>query len=307
MDFMENFIENFNKVTNIDTIYIVLIINTVLTIIIFSILKKIGKKLIGIQDNRKKEFNYNKNFQNFMLFVEILVIICIWSEYIKSFMTLISLLSATIALALRDLILNWCCGLFIKMKKTFAIEDRIEVNGIKGDVVNIKALNFEVLEINGDDVTGQSTGVIINFPNSVVFSSPVKNFTKGFSYIWQEIDIPISLNSDVVEARHVVYKIVNNIDAIKYAEKKMENQIKNLIFSYRVYFNHYDPVVYTKMVGTHVELKVRYLIDPKKARVVESLIWEKLLYEYKEGNIKLCSSVLDVNLNKNEKEKSSEE
>ena len=308
MDIIQEFSKYFSKVIGIDSMYTYLIISTIITIIIFSIIKKIGKIIISKGDNRKKEFSFNRRFQNFLIFVEILVVICIWSDYIKSFMTLISLLSATIALALRDLILNFCCGIFIKMKKVFTIEDRIEIQGIKGDVVNIKALNFEVLEVNGDDISGQSTGVIINFPNSVVFTEPLKNYTKGFTYIWQEIDIPLSLDGDITEARHTVYKIVNNIDTIKNVPKRMANQIKNLIFSYRVYFNNYEPIVYTKMVGTHVELKLRYLVHPKNARVIESQIWEKILYEYKQGNICLTNSVQPVSIkeNKTKKEEISE-
>ncbi len=303
MDLIQEFSKYFSKIIGIDSMYTYLIISTMITIVVFYIIKKVGRNIIGKGDNRKKEFSINRGFQNFMLFVETLVIICIWSDYIKGFMTLISLLSATIALALRDLILNFCCGIFIKVKKIFSIEDRIEIKGIKGDVVNIKALNFEILEVNGEDISGQSTGVIINFPNSLIFSEPLKNYTKGFTYIWQEIDIPLSLNGDITKARHTIYKIVNNIDAIKNVPKKMENQIKNLVFSYRVYFNNYEPIVYTKMVDTHVELKLRYLVHPKNARIIESQIWEKILYEYKQGNICLTTSVQSVNITENKKEK----
>ncbi len=289
MEIMKSFSNYFSEITGIRSTYAYSIFSTILTIIVFIIIMKIGKLLIGIADNRKKEFIVNKRFQNFMIFVEVLVIICIWSDYIKSFMTLISILSATITLALRDLILNFCCGIFIKVKKVFQIEDRIEIQGIKGDVVNIKALNFEVLEVNGDDISGQSTGVIINFPNSLVFTEPLKDYTKGFTYIWQEIDIPLYLDGDIKKARNTIYKIVNNIDVIKNVPRKMENQIKNLIFSYRVYYNNYEPIVYTKMVEDHIELKLRYLVHPKNARVIESQIWEKILYEYDQGNICLLN------------------
>lgn len=290
MDFIQNLSKYFSNITNIDSVYTVLIIDTVFTIIIFSVIKKLGKMLIRTQDNRQKEFTYNKSFQNFIFFIECLVILCIWSDYFKSILTFITFLSSAIALALRDLILNWCCGIIIKWKKPFVIEDRIELCGVKGDVVNIKNLSFEVLEVNGDDVSGQSTGVIIAFPNSKIFETHIKNYTKGFTYVWQEVVVPVSVEGDVSKARHTLYKIINNIEAIKTVPKRMENQIKNLIFSYRVFFNHYEPIVYTKMVDKHIELTVRYLVHPKKARVVESQIWEKILYEFNQGNINLINA-----------------
>ena len=45
---------------------------------------------------------------------------------------------------IRELILNFFCGVYIQMKKPFKVEDRIEIDGIKGDVMNISSLNFEV-------------------------------------------------------------------------------------------------------------------------------------------------------------------
>ena len=54
------------------------------------------------------------------------------------------------------------------MKKPFKVEDRIEIDGIKGDVMNISALDFEVLEISTKENNGQSTGIVVSFPNSTV-------------------------------------------------------------------------------------------------------------------------------------------
>ena len=55
----------------------------------------------------------------------------------------------------------------------------------------------------------------------------------------------------------------------------------------RIYFNQYDPMIYTKIVDDHVELTVRYLMHPKKARYVESVIWNKIYLAYKDKKINL--------------------
>ena len=100
------------------------------------------------------------------------------------------------------------------MKKPFQVEDRIEVKGIKGDVMNISSLNFEVLEISTKEEHGQSTGVIVTFPNSIVFSEPVRNLNKGFKYIWDELTVKVPMDCDLVKNKQELYKIVNNIEII---------------------------------------------------------------------------------------------
>ena len=202
-------------------------------------------------------------------------------------MTLISVVSAAMTISLRELIVNFFSGLYIRIKKPFKVEDRIQVDDIKGDVMNISAFNFEVLEISTQEENGQSTGVVVTFPNSVVFNHPVKNINKGFKYIWNEMKINIKLESDLVKNKQEIYKIVNNMEIIKNIPKKMEKQISDINTTNRVYFNKYEPTIYTKIVGNHIELSLRYLMHPKKARYVESVIWNKIYLAYKNKKIDL--------------------
>lgn len=173
------------------------------------------------------------------------------------------------------------------MKKPFQVEDRIQIKDIKGDVMNISSLNFEVLEISTKEENGQSTGVIVTFPNSIVFQEPVKNLNKGFKYIWDELTVKLKLDCDIVKNKQELYKIVNNIEIIKNIPKKMKVEISNVNTTNRVYFNKYDPIIYTKIVDSHIELTIRYLMNPKKARYVESVIWNKILLGYQNKTIDL--------------------
>ena len=159
--------------------------------------------------------------------------------------------------------------------------------------MNISSLNFEVLEISTKDDHGQSTGVIVTFPNSVVFSEPVRNLNKGFKYVWDELTVKVTMDSDLVKNKQELYKIVNNIEIIKNIPKKMKAQINDINTTNRVYFNKYDPTIYTKIVGDHIELTIRYLMHPKKGRYVESVIWNKILEKYKEGEFGLYTGTTE--------------
>lgn len=277
---------------NIDTLflsvnnkYTILIFYTILTLIIGkSLIYILKKQLIKINNNRLqyKTLNFIKLI---ISIIEILIIYLIWESNIKNAMTLISFVSAAITLSLKDYILNLFAGFYIKLYKPFKLEDRIEIKGQKGDVINLGALAFELLEVS-DNYGHQSTGVVLIIPNSTIFTETVKNMNKGFKYIWDEIKVQISIDSDVVLAKKTLYKIINNIDVIKNIPTKMKNELKNNT-SYRMYYNKYEPMIYTEVKDKHIELNIRFLINPKKARLVESYIWNEILKEYKNENIQL--------------------
>ena len=287
MQIFEEVCDYLSKITTINEDYIVLFLSTLIVFVIFRIFKLIGKSFISNRTSGRREYVFNQTFQVLLNILEILILLSIWDQYIKNLMTLISVISAAMTISLREVIINFFSGLYIRIKKPFKVEDRIQINDIKGDVMNISAFNFEVLEISTKEENGQSTGVVVTFPNSVVFNSPVKNINKGFKYIWNEMKINIKLDSDLVKNKQEIYKIVNNMEIIKNIPKKMEKQISDINTTNRVYFNKYEPTIYTKIVGDHIELSLRYLMHPKKARYVESVIWNKIYLAYKDKKIDL--------------------
>ena len=287
MEHFNKFCEYISNLTTIDKNLVASILITFMVLIIFSLIKNIGKYIIRTKTTGRTEYVFNQLFRVVLSFIEIVVLIAIWSKYIQGIMTLISVGTAAMTIALRELILNFFCGIYIKVRKPFKVEDRIEIDGIKGDVMNISVLDFEVLEISNKDNNGQSTGIVISFPNSIVFSKPVKNINKGFKYIWEELVINVKMDCDLVNNKKEIYKIVNELEVIKNIPKKMKAQISSANMNNRVYFNKYDPIIYTKLVEDHVELTVRYLMHPKKSRYVESVIWNKIYLAYKDGKIDL--------------------
>ena len=282
-----DFIEEISKIINIEETYIELFLKTLLYTIIIIIIEKKGSKLLKKTKDNKKEYEYTRTWKLIIKIIYIIIIMIFWGRYVKSFITLISVLSAAFTIALRDLIFNFFCGLYIKMVKPLEIEDRIEINNYRGDVVNINMMNFEILEVTSNDLTGQSTGIIVSLPNSIIFQYPLKNYNKAFKYIWDEILVKVPLECDLSKAKSTLYKIVNSNEVIKNIPPKLKKQINNVSNKYRIYYNKYDPIIYTKIVDNYIELQIRYLVHPKKARFVESTLWNYILQAYKNNEIEL--------------------
>lgn len=287
MNFYKSICEVISDVTTIDKEYVYVIVSTLSVLVIFYLLKIIGRKIIQKLTSGRREFVSNHAYQVVLNILEVLILIIIWDEYIKGLMTLISVISAAMTIALRDFILNFFCGVYIKFKKPFKVEDRIQIGDIKGDVMSTSTFSFEILEVSTKEDNGQSTGIVIHYPNSSIISGPIKNINKGFKYIWDEMIIKIEIDCDLANNKKEIYKIVNSLDTVKNIPRKMKNQIDDVNTTNRVYFNKFDPVIYTKIVDNHVELALRFLMHPKKARYIESVIWNKIYLGYKEGKINL--------------------
>ena len=275
------------KVTTLEEKYIVLLLTSLIVIIIFRILKVFGKKIIQKVTTGRKEFVSNQTYQVILNALEILVFILLFDDYIKGLMTLISVISAAMTISLRDFILNFFCGVYIKFKKPFKVEDRIQIEDIKGDVMSISTFSFEILEVSNKEDNGQSTGIVIHYPNSTIVSKPVKNINKGFKYIWNEMTIKVCLDCDLANNKKEIYKIVNGLDTVKSIPRKMKNLIDDVNTTNRIYFNKFEPIIYTRIVDDHIELILRYLMHPKKARYIESVIWNKIYLAYKDKKINL--------------------
>lgn len=295
MNFLEEFSKTLSDISGISQTPILLITYSIISIIIIELISK-GIIFLNTQliENERNLYIFNKKVKIVKLILITIILLFIWEKQIKDIITLVSFISAATALALRDVILNFFAGIFISIKKPFKIEDRIEirdiVGNIIGDVVNINTLNFEILEVKDKEEGEQSTGIIIQIPNSKVFTDPIKNYTKAFKYVWNELKVKINLNADLPQNKKILYNIVTNNDIVKRIPKKMKDQLTNVIGNYRIYYNNLEPIIYTKLTEDYVELTIRYLAHPKKSRHIESQIWNQIYENAKAGNLDLYTT-----------------
>ena len=186
--------------------------------------------------------------------------------------------------------------------KPFNIEDRIEIDNYKGDVVNINSMNFELLEVDNSNFMGESTGVITHVPNSIIFKCPLRNYDKAFKYIWNEIEVNVPLDFDIKKVKKTLYRIVSKNDVIDKVPEIVKKDIKDISTDYMIYYREYTPIVYCKVVEDCVVFTLRYLVDPRNARYVHSSIWKHILLAHQKGEIKLYNKSVEYDVNDNVEE-----
>lgn len=280
-------LHNINEIITLNNNnYIILIFRTIMLLVTLKFLNKIITLIFSKKVKTSRNiFLFHQRLTIFLNIVAFILIFVIWYPYLKNIITIISFISAGITIAIREVILNLFAGIYINTTKPFKLEDRIEIDGIKGDVVVIKALSFKILEV-GDRINGeQSSGLIINIPNSFIFSKSLKNYNTAFKYIWDEIVVNLNLDCDLEKNKKEILNIVNSNEIISKIPKKMNKAIEDASVDYRLYYNHLSPIIYSKIVDKHIELNVRFLVHPKKARIIEDDIWNKIIKKYKDGKI----------------------
>lgn len=226
-------------------------------------------------ESQELYFKSKRAVNGFAFLIIMVGLILVWIETSGSFITVIGFFSAGVALAMKDILLNIAGWLYILLRQPFVIGDRIEISGIKGDVIDQNIFKFRVVEIGNWVHAEQSTGRIIHIPNYKIFMDPLANYTLGFDYIWNEIGVLVPFESDWKKAKKIMYEVLHSIaDDLSL---DMQQQIRKASKKYMVYYNNLNPIIYTDVTDSGVRLTMRFICKPKERRTLDERIWEALL------------------------------
>lgn len=204
-------------------------------------------------------------------------LINIWFQGLSNLGTYLGLLSAGVAIALKDPLTNIAGWLFIVMRRPFSVGDRIQIGTYTGDVIDIRVFQFSLMEISE-----QSTGRIIHVPNNLVFTIPCANFTQGFGYIWNEIPVLVTFESDWRKAKTLLLNIASFHTA--HLTGIVEEKFKSASNRFMITYSKLTPTVYTSVQESGILLTIRHLCDPRERRLISEAIYEDILDEFAKHN-----------------------
>lgn len=205
----------------------------------------------------------------------ILLIGRIWFEGLGSLTTLIGLASAGVAVAMHDTIANIAGWFFIMSRKPFGVGDRIQIGETSGDVIDLRLFQFSMVEVGNWVDADQSTGRIVHVPNSKVLREPLANYQIGFDYIWNEVPVLVTFESDWKKAKHLLETIAT--EKVRNLVDGAQEQISHASEKYCIFYGALTPIVYTTVKESGVMLTMRYLVNPRQRRATEQEIWEATL------------------------------
>lgn len=202
----------------------------------------------------------------------------VWFRGVQSIATFLGLLSAGLAIALKDIVADVAGWIYIIWRRPFEVGDRIQIGTTAGDVIDIGVFQFTLLEIGNWVNADHSTGRMVQIPNLVVFTQPLSNYSKGFEYIWNEVPVIVTFESDWKKAKAILQELASK--HLAQSDKKAEKQIRDTSKQYMIFYSALIPTVYTSVDAIGVMLTIRYLCEPRRRRETEQIIWERILEEF---------------------------
>jgi small-conductance mechanosensitive channel len=233
-------------------------------------------------EDPKTRYLWKRYLSLIVCILAIVLIGGVWVQALRQFGAFLGLLTAGLAIALKDPLTNIAGWLFLVTRKPFSVGDRVQIGRNAGDVIDIRWFQFTILEIGNWVDADQSTGRVIHIPNGKVFLEAQANYSKGFQYIWNEVPVLITFESDWNLAKTMLEKIVK--EHAEHLSKSAEKKVKEATKKYLITYQHLTPIVYTSVKDSGVLLTMRYLCDPRKRRSSEHEIWEDVLAEFAMNN-----------------------
>lgn len=282
--------------------YPVATIGTVTTVAVAFVIDRIGAAIIRRRaPTAQQRYGWRGNFAIIITILTALVILFFWARLLEYKGTFFGLLGAGFALAMREPLLSVAGRLSIWTGHMYRVGDRIEFNGMIGDVVGIGFFYTRMLEIGKWIPADQATGRIVQFPNASVYQNPVFNYTQNFSFIWDELQLPITYSSNILKATDILVSVGEEytqkfVDPAKSELEKMRN-------TYLLPDLTLKPVVYTRVTSNYVELTMRYLVDARHRRDANSwLNWHMFHRLQPHDDITIGSDTMNLTLFKGDQE-----
>lgn len=257
-----------------------LLASLVAILILWSIQFLLRRALIDNIKEQRARFLWQKLIGYTTFAAGLLVVGSVWIEGLGSLATYLGLVSAGLAVALKDPITDLMGWAFILWRKPFEVGDRIQLGVYAGDVIDQRIFQFSLMEIGNWVDADQSTGRVLHVPNGQVFTAVLANYTKGSDFIWNEIPVLVTFESDWQKAKAILEEIARD-HAAEIAEGA-EQSFKKAANRYMIEYNQLGSIVYTSVKDSGVLLTIRYLCEPRKRRSSTQTIWENILRAFAE-------------------------
>ena len=224
----------------------------------------------------------------------ILLITGIWLEHVGNLSVALGILGAGLAFALQEVIGSIAGWVTILSGRPFTIGDRIETGGIRGDVVDISVLRTTLMEI-GNWLSGDhNTGRIVTVSNAFIFKEPLFNYSRHLHYVWDEVMLPITYESDWQQAVAIMATAVQQHPQYQELLPLAQEQRRRARRQFAIKITALDPRVFVKLTDNWIELSLIYPVDTDSRRTFRSEISQRVLADFAAARIVIASQTVAI-------------
>jgi small-conductance mechanosensitive channel len=190
--------------------------------------------------------------------------------------TFAGLMTAGIAVALQNVILSIAGYFFLIGKYGVRVGDRVNINGVTGDVVDIGLVRLQLMEMTNGPAP-LPTGRVVAFSNAVVFQAGSGMFKQipGTNFLWHEITLTLDPKTNYRQVEQHMMEAVNKVFA-EYRDK-MELQRRNVERSLNSTLAAFSPESRLHLTQTSLEVVIRYPVELSNAGEIDNRVTRAIL------------------------------
>ncbi len=249
--------------------------------LLFYLLARLARQVIArnIEDvNRRHILRKSVGYGYAILLV--LTVVALFADALAGLGTIVAVVLAGVAIALQDILKSVVGWLYISTRSGVQVGSRIEVEGVIGDVIDIGVLKTTVLEVGNLVYGRQSTGRLVTIPNSRMVSSSVFLSAAYNPFVWQEIQVVVTFESNWQRAEGILREIAEEMHAEIAPE--LERGFKKLERRFAFKYGTITPIVYVSLDERGVALTLRFLTPVRRRRGSVDRVTRRMLAAFAE-------------------------
>lgn len=170
-----------------------------LALLIIALGKFIEKIILNSKEKEGTKYNLLRITRLVTILFVLIVAISFLFQNLYTLAVGFGVVSLVLGFALQAPITSFIAWLYIVFRKPYQVGDRIQIAGMKGDVIEIHYLDTIFEECSGNYLgNDRKSGRIVHFPNSIVLKSEIINYSGPFiPFIWNETAVQIAYTSDL--------------------------------------------------------------------------------------------------------------
>ncbi len=252
----------------IESVYEKIAASGIAILLVYFITKLIFKLLDKWLHKPDIQYSVRKRVIYGSTIIGVILVATIWTEFVSGLTTFLGIIGAGIALAMKEPLTSIAAWFYLAVSKPYQLGDRIEIDGLKGDVVDISVFHTTLLEVDGWVEGEQSTGRLSNIPHNWLFTKKIFNYTSGFRFIWTEVSVAITFESDWKKARDIMIELAEKVSGE--TPGRAAEEIRAASNKYLIKIGTLTPIAYITVVDHGVKLTARFLSPVRSRRSMES-------------------------------------
>lgn len=257
-----------------------------------------GLKKIFIRSAKdmKRDRVFYLILHNVLRAVLVVAILIVWFNALDSFLLIVMGFLLLASLSIKNLIINLAGWFFIVSRHHFRIYDRIEVDGIKGEVIEIKPMFFTVMELANWFDAESPTGRTVKLPNKLIFEEAIYNYTERTHFVWNEIQYTLTYESDIDRALAIMADVAQRYTAgLKTTTFSEPVDFARESAQFPLFDGNPQPVTLVASDPLGVIVKVRYMVFYKDGSTVRTQLEQEIIQAFqKESAIQLALDQLRI-------------